>query len=106
MIKVSIYKNEEGRIHGFHSEGHAGFDKRGKDIVCAAVSALIINAMNSIETFSSDTFEFQNEDGKVDFKIVSPLSQVSELLLNSLLLGLEEIEKDYGKRYIRITSRD
>ena len=108
MIKVSIYKNDEGKMIGFRLSGHAGYAEHGQDIVCAAVSALVINAMNSIETFSSDTFTYDEdeESGMVDFKIVSTLSPVSELLLNSLLLGIEGIIEGYGQQYIQIISQD
>ena len=34
--------------------GHAGYDDIGKDIVCAAVSVLVINTLNSIERFTDD----------------------------------------------------
>ena len=49
MITISIYKNAEGIYNGFKVLGHAGFDDKGKDIVCAAVSVLVINTINSIE---------------------------------------------------------
>ena len=62
MIKVSIYKNDEGKMIGFRLSGHAGYAEHGQDIVCAAVSALVINAMNSIETFSSDTFTYDEDE--------------------------------------------
>jgi len=106
MVKVSIYNNDEGKIYGFRCHGHAGYAEQGQDIVCAAASALVINAMNSIDTFSSDTYEYkvEEETGTVEFKIVSTLSSVSELLLNSLILGLQGIMEEYGQDYIQIIS--
>ncbi len=103
MIKISVYKSAEGKIIGFCSDGHAGFAESGSDIVCAAVSALIITTINSIEQFTSDTFHIEEdeESGHIDFKIVSKPSNESNLLLNSLLLGLNGIREDYGKKYIK-----
>ena len=43
MIKVSIYKNENNVITGIKLTGHAEYSEKGKDIVCAAVSVLVIN---------------------------------------------------------------
>jgi uncharacterized protein len=104
MIKVSFYKNAEGKINGFRCLGHAGFADDGQDIVCAAVSVLVINTVNSIERFTSDTFDFKKDEkkGAIDFKIISKLSDESSLLLNSLFLGLQGIRKDYGQRYIKM----
>ena len=104
MIKISIYKNAEGKIIGFRSSGHAGFAESGQDIVCAAVSALVINTVNSIEHFTSDTFNLREDEkkGEIDFRIVSELSSESGLLLNSLFLGLQGIREDYGQEYIKL----
>jgi uncharacterized protein YsxB (DUF464 family) len=103
MIKVWVYRNEDGKMNGFKCSGHAGFAESGQDIICSAVSALVINAMNSIESFTSDTFNYKENEktGLIDFKIISELSNESSLLLNSLLLGLKGIEEDYGQEYIK-----
>ncbi len=101
MITISVYKNADGKLIGFRSTGHAGFAESGQDIVCAAVSALIINTVNSIETFTSDTFDIKEDVGMVDFKIISNPGNDSTLLLNSLFLGLNGIREDYGKQYIK-----
>ncbi len=107
MIKVSIYNNADSKIIGFKCSGHAGFAESGQDIICAAVSALVINTMNSIEHFTSDTFEYKENEkkGQIDFKIVSSLSNESSLLLNSLFLGLQGIQEDYGQEYIKFVQQ-
>ena len=51
MIQV-IVKKQNGNITGFHMEGHAGYADRGSDIVCASISVLAINCVNSIEEFT------------------------------------------------------
>ena len=48
MIQITIYKNKKHEYMGFDVDGHAGFDDSGHDIVCAAVSALVINTINSV----------------------------------------------------------
>ena len=106
MIKISIYQNEEAVITGFKLLGHAGYADHGEDIVCAAVSALVINTINSIEQFTSDVFEYDadEESGMIEFCITSPISDESKLLLNSLFLGLSGIQEDYGQEFIKFIS--
>lgn len=104
MVRVSEYKNAAGKRAGFFCIGHAEFAEEGSDIVCAAISVLTMNAVNSIQAFTSDTFSY-NEDprrGMMDFKITSAVSDASALLLDSLFLGLSEIEEAYGSRYIHV----
>ena len=47
MITIKVSK-KNGSYVDFVSKGHAGYAEEGYDIVCAAVSVLIINTVNSI----------------------------------------------------------
>lgn len=104
MIRVSIYKNAEDLITGFQLSGHALFANHGSDIVCAAVSVLVINTINSIESFTSDQFRVEQDEknGFMEFHVVSPISSNTNLLLDSLALGLQGIANDYSEKYIKL----
>lgn len=105
MIHVTIYDNAEGQYIGFIFQGHADYAEAGQDIVCAGVSALLINTVNAIETFAGDTFRYREHEGEdtVTFILTShPISEKAELLLKSLVLGLQGIEHDYGKQYLKL----
>ena len=56
MITITV-KREDGMYRSFRSEGHSGYADEGSDIICAAVSALSVNALNSIESLTGDTVE-------------------------------------------------
>ena len=47
MIKCEFFTEDE-RITGFTVSGHSGYEERGKDIVCAAVSAIVTMAEATI----------------------------------------------------------
>jgi len=102
-IEQNIKVNLES-VTGFCSEGHAGYAKHGEDIVCAAVSALVMNTMNSIHSFTSDVFDYKEvqKKGMVDFRIISEPSPETKLLFKSLILGLQNIQEEYGEKYLRI----
>ena len=104
MIRISFLYNDRESIVGFDFIGHAGYAESGHDIVCAAVSALVFNTMNSIEEFSSADFdtEMDEKKGHIYFKLKSEPDDKAELLLKSLKLGVSEVQKSYGKKYIRI----
>jgi uncharacterized protein YsxB (DUF464 family) len=104
MINVSIYKNAENLITGFKLSGHADYAEHGSDVVCAAVSALVINTINSIENFTSDQFRLEQDEKKgiMEFHVVSTLSNNSNLLLSSLALGLQGITEEYTEKYIKL----
>ncbi len=98
MITFTIFKDSDGICKGFSSKGHAGFARFGKDIVCSAVSVLVINTINSVEEFTQDEFDANVEDGFVSFKFKDEkISSESVLLINSLILGIQGIVSDYPK---------
>lgn len=107
MIKVTIYKNADNLITGFMMLGHADFAEKGSDIVCAAVSALVINTINSIDHFTSDTFDIKQDEDKgfIEFHMVGPVSSNGNLLLSSLALGLQGITEEYNGEYITISQK-
>ena len=94
MIRVTIYRTGRQEYAGFDVSGHAEYDDSGKDIVCAAVSALVITTLNSIERFTDDETECVSDagDGSIVFRFRKSPSHDAGLLLDSMILGLEEIE--------------
>ncbi len=91
--------------------GHAGMadnPQEGQELVCAAVSAMTINMANSVEQFTEDSFEVDQDDqtGMFEFRFTSEISSESKLLMNSLIFGLQDIEESYGEPYIKIRFKE
>ena len=105
MITIEIRKFGEEYL-GFSSKGHAGYAQEGYDIICAAVSVLTVNTINSIKQFTKDPFKAEAADGMVRWKFTeTPISKEASLLMDSLVLGLEQIQESYGKKYIKIVKK-
>lgn len=108
MTHITIYKSRGQEYTAFRCEGHAGYADAGEDIVCAAVSALAINTINSIERLVGDSFDLvaDQEAGLIDFSLKEGYSKESLLLIRSLALGLQGIQNNYGNEYIRLTFKE
>ena len=93
---------EGSRITGFDASGHSGYAAAGSDIVCAAVSILVINTVNSIERFARDEMrvETEEEDGVIDVAFPNEISREASLLVDSMVLGLTDVQKQYGRKYL------
>lgn len=107
MITVTFYcKNDE--LVGFQSEGHAGYDESGKDIVCAAVSVLVFTTINAIKDLTQDAFSGE-EDGKravVELLITEEKpSERAGVLLAAFRIGIEGVAKG-NSRYLRVISKE
>lgn len=110
MIKITIYKNQEEEYVGFQCEGHAGYAGNGYDIVCSAVSILVLNTVNSIEKFTYDKFkcEADDETGFIDFMFHSQPSSEATLLVDSMIFGLESVRDVFNKEddYVSISFKE
>ena len=97
MIQITFERNSAGQITGFLLEGHAEYADPGADIVCAAVSALTINCINSVEALTDASYrqESDDESGRILFQLEEEPSLKTQLLLQSLLLGLQSLEEQY-----------
>lgn len=109
MIEVSIRKTKDGQFRELSIDGHAGYAEHGHDIVCAAVSVLVINTLNSLEKFCGTTFPvFEQEEDSGHIRVVLPetLSAEETVLLHAMENGLQDIQKQYRKKYFRLSHEE
>lgn len=106
MITVVMKYTESKQIKGFISQGHAGYADSGSDIVCSAVTALVFNCVESIQLYTDAKVSCKVDDkaGSVDFTVNSEVDDKVNLLLLSLLHGLERIQESYSSKFIDIIS--
>ena len=86
---------------GITVDGHAGCAETGKDIICSAVSMLTQNLIKSIETLTDDYIRYQIELGHITIKY-KDLSEKSRILIDSFFIGISEVIKAYGEKYVQI----
>ena len=87
------------------AKGHALFDNKGKDLVCCAVSTLIQNWMLSTKALCGADVEYEQDGGRASGKVKR--TKETELLFDSLRLGIEVLGKQYsGQIHIRMEERN
>ena len=107
MTDITIQKNSRGWYKGFKCDGHAGFAEYFQDIVCAALSVLTINTINSIEAFAGDLIDVSSDEDKgiitCSFRNrTGNISDEATLLMKSYELGVNGIYEQYGKEFLNI----
>lgn len=101
MISIDIVRNEEGQIKKLHIEGHAGYDEHGYDIVCAAVSVLSCTAGLALQELAEQKGQFLNESGFLSIQLEEPFMHDGQIILETMVLGLQEIARQY-KDFVQI----
>ena len=105
MVTITITRGQDGRIRHFAVSGHAKYADRGKDIVCAGVSAVTVGAVNAIEKLTGLVPAAEMRSGWLSAD--APESEdaakdsVVQLLLEGMMAALESIVDEYGK-YVSI----
>ena len=104
MTRITIKKTDAGDYAGFTCEGHAGYAEKGEDIICAAISILTTNTVNSLDLLVKEPMEvIENEEqGLISAMFAQIPSDKSRLLMESYILGISEIFNKYGKRYVHL----
>ena len=101
MIQVIITR-QNGNYKSFICSGHADFQPdRGfgrflrpqGDVVCAGVSAIVINTVNCLQ-------DLLHED-LITCAFRSIPTHEASLLIDSMIHGLEWIRSEYGERYLK-----
>lgn len=95
MIVVNVSET------GITVDGHAGYAETGKDIICAAVSALIQGLIHSLESLTDDEISYHIEKGHIDINYKN-LSERGCLLVDSFFIGVSDVQCTYGEQYVQI----
>ena len=85
MTKITFFKRD-GVFFGFRENGHTGFGEEGDDVLCAAISAMTMLIINTVEiSYASN----------VDYKIDEETTDVTLKVMSAL----PEFESDERKRF-------
>lgn len=101
MIKITVIKHA-GEYRGFVVSGHAGYAKSGQDIICSAVSALTVTTVNALEVLAHVYVEAEQDDGYISCQMPKGINPQGTLLMDAMILGMQQICEDYGKRYTQL----
>lgn len=80
--------------------GHAGYEEKGKDIVCAGVTALTQTLLKSIEDLTEDVIEYDISPGRADIKYGN-LTEKSRTFIDSFFIGICMIADEFPD-YVRL----
>lgn len=94
MIDIFIQKSVDHYTE-WYVTGHAGYAEKGKDIVCAAVSALTITLENAMEALA-DVPVVKKQYISEDLRMYLPVpSDKTDLLIETYKIGIEGLQEAY-----------
>ena len=85
MTKIVFFRSG-GAFYGFEEHGHTGYGEAGDDVLCAALSAMTMLVINTIEVAYSSDVDYTIDEGATHIMVRSKAA-------------LFEYEEDERKRY-------
>ena len=85
--------------------GHAGYAKKNQpDVLCAAISALVIGTINSLEELAGERMNVSTdeESGFIRCDFQGILQEKSSFLVDSMVFSLENLSREYGEKYLQV----
>ncbi|MBO4338419.1 MAG: ribosomal-processing cysteine protease Prp [Clostridiales bacterium] len=101
MISADFFAADGGVLSGFRVSGHSGYSEEGKDIVCAAVSAMAYLTANTITEVIGVNADIKTDDGFLSLKVNPGDENKCEIPLKGFYLQMKELVKQYPD-YIRV----
>ena len=87
MIRCEFF-TEDDRITGFTVSGHSGYEERGKDIVCAYVSAVVTMAEATINDVCGAKAKVRVGEDEARITLKLPKSCDEEETVQAVLAGM------------------
>lgn len=108
MVKVDLFRNKDGALVGFKALGHSGYAPHGEDIVCASVSALLITAVIGLHSRLKLSPRVKTDEDSGFLQCMVDIESLEDAvkhrmadILETVVLGLIEIEKEY-EQYLSV----
>jgi uncharacterized protein len=94
MIQIDVFRIADGKISGYQVHGHSGTAPRGRDIVCAGISALAQTALLGIGEHLHRPVDFQiKPSGDLRMKLRGEPDDLTQAILETMRLGFVEIAR-------------
>lgn len=93
MIKITFLE-KDNKLISLKAEGHALFAPKGKDIVCSAVSAILVGGCNALT--NKEKYQIQIESGKVIVDTGDYIDEYDSIVMNTIYIQLKTIEESYS----------
>ena len=117
MISIVLWKDHKGSILGFSTEGHAGYEEEGKDIICASISTLFTTCVNALEEQLSWKDFYMVTGNESNFceiwtpeGITDKERETANVIFRTIIRGIldveESVKENYGSGYLRVTTKN
>jgi len=100
MIKIFYYlDNDKKHFKYIKIQGHANFAPKGKDVVCAGISAIVNGTINFLQENYTEDCQISVSPAEIIIDCFSPNSKEFQLCLKMFFYQLKNIASVYSQYF-------
>lgn len=97
MIKITVRYSSTGEFISLISKGHANYAPSGEDIICAAVSAIILGGINALKDDNNYELKTDEVEGIIELYNIGKMSQHDNIVIETMVSQISAISRDNPK---------
>ncbi|MCR5184951.1 MAG: ribosomal-processing cysteine protease Prp [Bacilli bacterium] len=96
MTKITVRYQSTGEFISLKSEGHADSAPKGEDLVCAAISGVILGGINALEE-KHFQIKVNEKQGNIELCNVGKMNEHDNVVIEVIVSQLQSIARDNPK---------
>ena len=101
MIKISVRYTSTGEFISLTSMGHANSAPHGEDLICAAVSGILLGGINALKG-KNFTLKSDENKGIIELCNIGKMDKHDEIVIETIIAQLQSVSRDNPK-YLKIS---
>ena len=96
MTKIVVRYQKTGEFISLVSEGHANSAPHGEDLVCAAISGIILGGINALKETHYQVKADENS-GRIELSNLGKMGEHDNIVIETIVSQLQAIARDNPK---------
>ena len=101
MVQIIINHQKTGEFALLKTTGHAGSAPNGEDLVCAAVSGIVLGGINALKG-KHYKLKYDERNGNIQLSNIGKMSEHDEIVIETIIAQLQAVARDNPK-YVKIS---
>ena len=101
MIRISVRYTSTGEFISLVSKGHADSAPYGEDLICAAVSGILLGGINALKG-KNFTLKSDENKGIIELCNVGKMDEHDVIVIETIIAQLQSVSRDNPK-YLKIS---
>ncbi len=108
MVTVTFRRDSRQRLSSVFAKGHAGWAESGRDIVCAAVSAILQAACAGLQEHAKLDVDMQRSAGELSFSLPESARDdaATVAIVRTSEISIEQIARQHPKHVTVISESE